>query len=107
MWKEHFGLTAAMHYLRKHLRQCRVADGLTLSCCTTIALTQSTRSLPSKQAVTAIFGKTGYALSWVARADRLGITPEELCNRFKTDSNRVKKLRAELTVENAKAADAK
>ena len=62
---------------------------------------------PSKQAVTAVFGKTGYALSWVARADRLGITPEELCERFKTDSNRVKKLWTELTVEKEKAADTK
>jgi len=46
---------------------------------------------PSKQAVVAVFGKTGYALSWVARADRLGITTEELCDRFKSDPNRVKK----------------
>ena len=61
---------------------------------------------PSKQAVTAAFGKTGYALSWIARADRLGITPEELCGRFKTDANKVKKLWAELTAENEKA-DAK
>jgi hypothetical protein len=58
-------------------------------------------------AVTAVFGKTGYALSWAARADRLGITPEELCDRFKTDPNRVKKLWAELTVEKERAADAK
>jgi hypothetical protein len=28
---------------------------------------------PSKQAVIAVFGKSGYALSWVARADRLGV----------------------------------
>ena len=62
---------------------------------------------PSKQAVTAVFGKTGYALSWLARADRLGITPEELCDRFKTDPNRVKKLWAESAVENEKAADTK
>jgi hypothetical protein len=62
---------------------------------------------PSKQAVVAVFGKTGYALSWVARADRLGIMPEELCGRFKTDPNRVKKLWAELTVDNEKAASAK
>ena len=62
---------------------------------------------PSKQAVVAVFGKTGYALSWVARADRLGITPEELCDRFKTDPNRVKKLWDESTVENAKAAAGK
>ena len=45
---------------------------------------------PSKQGVIAAFGKTGYALSWVARAERLGITPEELCERFKTDSEGVK-----------------
>jgi hypothetical protein len=53
-----------------------------------------------------VFGKTGYALSWIARADRLGITPEELCERFKTDANKVKKLWTELTAENEKA-DAK
>jgi len=47
------------------------------------------------------------ALSWVARADRLGITPAELCDRFKTDPNRVKKLWAESAVENEKAADTK
>jgi len=58
---------------------------------------------PSKQAVTAVFGNTGYALSWLARADRLGITPEELCDRFKTDPNRVKKSWTELMVENEKA----
>jgi hypothetical protein len=62
---------------------------------------------PSKQAVTAVFGKTGYALSWLARADRLGITPEELCDRFKADPNKVKKLWVELTAENEKAAAAK
>jgi hypothetical protein len=37
----------------------------------------------------------------------VGITPEELCDRFKADSNRVKKLWAELTVEKEKAAAAK
>jgi hypothetical protein len=51
---------------------------------------------PSKQAVTAAFGKTGYALSWLARAERLGITAEELCERFKADANEVKKLWAAL-----------
>ena len=61
---------------------------------------------PSKQAVIAVFGKSGYALSWVARADRLGITPEELCDRFKTDPNRIKKLWAESAVDKEKAADA-
>lgn len=62
---------------------------------------------PSKQAVVAVFGKTGYALSWVARAGRLGVTAEELCDRFKTDPNRVKKLWAESTEESEKAAEGK
>jgi DNA polymerase/3'-5' exonuclease PolX len=61
---------------------------------------------PSKQAVTAVFGKTGYVLSWIAKADCLGVTPEELCDRFKTDANKVKKLWAELTVKNEKTAAA-
>jgi hypothetical protein len=45
---------------------------------------------PSKQAVTAVFGKTGYALSWVARAARMNVTPENLCARFKAEPERVK-----------------
>lgn len=45
---------------------------------------------PSKQAVTAIFGKTGYALSWVARAVRMNVTPENLCGRFKANPQQVK-----------------
>ena len=52
-----------------------------------------------------MFGKTGYALSLVARADRFAITPEELGDRFKTEPNR--KPWAELTVVNEKAAAAK
>jgi len=35
------------------------------------------------------------------------LTPEELCERFRTDRNRIKKLWAELTVVNEKAAAAK
>jgi hypothetical protein len=31
---------------------------------------------PSKPAVLSVFTKAGYALSWLARAGRLGITPE-------------------------------
>lgn len=45
---------------------------------------------PSKQGVIAVFGNTGYALSWVARAIRLGVTPEELCQRFKSEPEAVK-----------------
>ncbi len=54
---------------------------------------------PSKQAVTAVFGKTGYALSWLARAERLNISVEELCERFKTDAIEVKKLWADLAAK--------
>ena len=45
---------------------------------------------PSKQAVIAVFGKTGYALSWAARATRLNIKPETLCERFKTNPDGVR-----------------
>ena len=45
---------------------------------------------PSKQGVIAVFGKTGYALSWAARATRLNIKPETLCERFKTNPDGVK-----------------
>jgi len=45
---------------------------------------------PSMQAVSAVFGKTGYALSWVARAARMNVTPENLCARFKAEPERVK-----------------
>ena len=45
---------------------------------------------PSKQAVTAVFGKTGYALSWVARAARMNVTPENLSARFKAQPEQVK-----------------
>jgi len=47
---------------------------------------------PSKQAVTAVFTKSGYALSWVTRAERLNMTPEDLCERFKADPDEVKAL---------------
>lgn len=45
---------------------------------------------PSKQAVIRVFGKTGYQLSWVARAVKLGIEPDQLCERFKTDPEGLK-----------------
>lgn len=46
---------------------------------------------PSKDAVVAVFGKTGYALSWIGRAERLGIGTEELCQQFRDDAALVKK----------------
>ena len=56
---------------------------------------------PSKQAVISVFGKTGYALSWLARAERLGITPERLCAKFKSDPQSVKADWAALTATKA------
>jgi hypothetical protein len=44
---------------------------------------------PSKEAVVACFGKSGYALSWVNRAERLGISPQELCERFRANAAHV------------------
>jgi len=45
---------------------------------------------PSKVAVIACFGKAGYALSWISRAERLGTTPQELCEQFRTNVAEVK-----------------
>jgi hypothetical protein len=56
---------------------------------------------PSKPAVISVFGTTGYALSWLARAERLGITPERLCAKFKADPEAVK---ADWAALNAKKA---
>jgi hypothetical protein len=54
---------------------------------------------PSKQAVTAAFGKAGYGLSWLARAERLGIKPERLCAKFKANPEAVKSDWAALSVK--------
>jgi predicted alpha/beta hydrolase len=54
---------------------------------------------PSKQAVTAVFGSSGYALSWLARAERLGITAERLSAKFKADPDGVKADWAALTAK--------
>lgn len=45
---------------------------------------------PSRQVVTAVFGKKGYALSWIARAARMNVTPENLCARFKAEPEQMK-----------------
>lgn len=45
---------------------------------------------PSKDAVVKCFGKSGYALSWVSRAERLGVSPQELCSQFAANPARVK-----------------
>lgn len=46
---------------------------------------------PNKDAVVACFGKTGYALSWISRAGRLGVSTEQLCEQFRTNVAAVKK----------------
>jgi hypothetical protein len=56
---------------------------------------------PSKPAVISVFTKAGYALSWLARAERLGITPERLCAKFKADPGGVKADWAALTAKKA------
>jgi hypothetical protein len=45
---------------------------------------------PSKQAVTAVFGKAGYALSWIQRAEKMGVDPANLVARFKSEPQEVK-----------------
>jgi hypothetical protein len=57
---------------------------------------------PTKQAVVTCFGKSGYALSWVNRADKLGITPQELCEQFRTNPAQVADRWATLASEEAK-----
>jgi hypothetical protein len=56
---------------------------------------------PSKPAVISVFTKAGYGLSWLARAERLGITPERLCAKFKADPGGVKADWAALTAKKA------
>jgi hypothetical protein len=45
---------------------------------------------PSKQLVTRIFGKTGYAYSWLKRAEVLGVEATQLCADFVADPEAVK-----------------
>lgn len=48
---------------------------------------------PRKHAVVAVFGWSGYKeMSWAMRAKRLGISAEDLCQRFRNDPNEVKKM---------------
>jgi hypothetical protein len=55
---------------------------------------------PTKQAVIAVFGQNGYsAYSWVSRAAKLGITPEELCEKFVADPKAVKELWQKATIK--------
>jgi hypothetical protein len=55
---------------------------------------------PTKQQVIAVFGQSGYsAYSWVSRAAKLGITPEELCEKFVADPKAVKELWQKVTIK--------
>jgi hypothetical protein len=45
---------------------------------------------PSKQLVTRVFGKTGYAYSWVKRAEKLDMDPATLCQEFAANPDAVK-----------------
>ena len=54
---------------------------------------------PSKQAVTAVFGKTGYAMSWIGRAAKMGIPTEQLCEQFKVNPEQVKEQWAALSAK--------
>lgn len=47
---------------------------------------------PSKAQVISAFGTSGYALSWIERAKRLGVDPAELAAQFKADPAAVKAL---------------
>jgi hypothetical protein len=59
---------------------------------------------PSKHAVIAVFGKTGYGYSWVKRAELLNETPEDLTAMFATDPKRVKAAWEKLAADKPKAA---
>jgi hypothetical protein len=45
---------------------------------------------PSKAAVIAVFGKTGYAYSWITRGEKLGVPTEQLCEKFRAEAESVK-----------------
>jgi hypothetical protein len=45
---------------------------------------------PTRHAVLACFGKRGYAMSWIERAEKMNTTPEALTARFKAEPQEVK-----------------
>jgi|ERR1700723_123737 len=59
---------------------------------------------PSKQAVIACFGKSGYALSWIQRAERLNMTPGDLTQAFVDDPAATKRLWKSLPKPERKSA---
>jgi hypothetical protein len=54
---------------------------------------------PSKQAVVAVFGPGGYAMSWASRAAILKVTPENLAARFVHQREQLKSDWAEATAK--------
>ena len=90
--------------MRKSKKRAKVAKGRKKHAASAVATGAKLAALagrPSKQAVVSVFGTTGYALSWLARAERLGITPEKLCARFKADPGGLKADWAALTAKKA------
>jgi hypothetical protein len=79
--------------MRKSKKRANVAKGRKKHASSAVATGAKLAALagrPSKPAVVSVFGTTGYALSWLARAERLGITPERLCAKFKANPEGVK-----------------
>jgi hypothetical protein len=86
---------------RKQAKPAKTRKKHAASAVTTGAKLAALAGCPSKQAVTAVFGNSGYALSWLARAERLGITPDRLCARFKANPEGVKADWAALSAKKA------
>jgi hypothetical protein len=90
--------------MKKSKKQAKLAKARTKHAASAVATGAKLAALagrPSKQAVIAVFRTSGYALSWLARAERLGITPERLCTKFKADPEAVKADWAALTAKKA------
>ncbi len=54
---------------------------------------------PSAIAVKAAFGASGYAMTWIQRAAKLGLDTAELCAQFKVDAAAVKAKWEKLTTK--------
>jgi hypothetical protein len=90
--------------MRKSKKRANVAKGRKKRAASEVATGAKLAAVagrPSKPAVISVFGKAGYALSWLARAERLEITPERLCAKFKADPQAVKADWAALTAKKA------
>jgi hypothetical protein len=54
---------------------------------------------PSKPAVIACFGKAGYNMNWIQRAQKLGMETADLCAQFKADPAAVKAIWEKATIK--------